>query len=87
MYSEIKKLALLLWNAKIPHTFKSLFDGFQIKIERDGHYWCDIIEHFFSYGGKEDLVEIAGLQECKDDVIGGLSAEKCFEMIKKEWEE
>lgn len=52
---------------------------------------CSAIEHNYSYGGDQDLIEIMGLltkeEEQYDSVKGHLSADDVFTRIKKHWED
>lgn len=92
-YKEIFKLKEMLEKAKIPFVFKEYNDfrnGYQILYPADGiENKCSVIEHKFSYGHQQDLLEIMGLltdEELKyDNVAGFLSAENVFERIKKDY--
>ena len=95
-YKEIFRLKGMLEQAKIPFTFRKLYDGFQIcyprnnKSEDDFVRECSVIEHEGYYGHSQDLLEIMGLlteEESKyDSVVGYLSAENVFERIKNNYE-
>lgn len=60
-YREILVLRHLLQEKKIPHKIISAIDGYQIVYP---DFWpkpiYSVIEHKFSYGSKEDLLEIKG---------------------------
>lgn len=51
---------------------------------------CSVIQNCYSYGGEENLLEIAGLltdeEKETDEVAGWLSAEQVFNRIKRHWE-
>ena len=93
-YKEILKLKDMLEKAGIPFIFKEHNDfrnGYQILYPADGEKnRCSVIEHEFSYGNKQDLLEIMGLltdEESRDDsVAGSLSADNVFERIKTDYE-
>ena len=93
-YKEIFRLKEMLEQAKIPFIFKEFSDfknGYQILYPEDNaKNVCSVIEHSFSYGNREDLLEIMGLltdeESQYDSVKGFLSAEKVFERIKKHYE-
>lgn len=91
-YTEIFKLKKMLEKAKIPFAFIEHHSvGYQILYPAGGEKrQCSVIEHSFSYGNKQDLLEIMGLltdEELKyDDVVGYLSAENVFYRIKEHYE-
>ena len=93
-YKEILKLNTMLDNAKIPHRTHRLDDGWQV-IYAPYHpdsWVADAIETRYSYGAKDDLLELAGElltgKELKrDSVVGGLTANDVFQRISKHWEE
>lgn len=89
-YKEILKLDSMLTKANIPHTLDRLYDGWILRYpSNDIEMIMDAIEHFSSYGSRNDKLEIMGLltpeeEEC-DEVLGDLTAEEVFERIKKHW--
>lgn len=94
-YNEIFKLKSMLEENHIPfewieHTdFKN---GYQICYpEKDEKRVCSVIEHSFSYGSQEDLLEIQGLltadEEKWDSVLGNLTADDVFQRILSHWKE
>lgn len=94
MYKEILRLKKMLEEAKIPFWWKEKhFDGHQIEYPYKGNEKCicSVIEFEYSYGSKEDLLEIMGLttekeeQKEDDDVLGYLTAENVFNRIKAHW--
>lgn len=91
MYREIHKLAEMLTAEKIPHSLTRLFDGWKISYIEGGIEVLSVIEHQYSYGSDEDLLEIMGLltpAELEEDCVKGhLTAEEVFYRIKKHFEE
>ena len=105
-YNEIRKLDHMLTQANIPHYFSShMAGGFHITyfgkkgkpkaepgvIQGAGvGAICSAIQTRFSYGSKNDRIEISGLltdEEYEvDTVAGNLTAEDVFERIKKHWQ-
>lgn len=88
-YNEIFKLKSMLEENHIPFEWlehNDLRNGYQICYpEKDGKCVCSVIEHSFSYGSQEDLLEIQGLltadeEEC-DSVLGNLTADDVFQRI------
>lgn len=89
-YTEIFKLKEKLEKKKIPFKFithnSPYKKGYQICYPEDGEKKvCSVIEHSFSYGNKQDLLEIMGLlteEEMKqDEVVGYLTADDVFKRI------
>ena len=76
--NEMMKLAFGLYDRGIEFKAKSFFDGIQFIIgDRD---W-DAICHSGSYGHENGLIEVMGLPQCQDDVIGYLTAEEVLKMV------
>ena len=88
-YKEILRLKNMLEKAKIPFEFSELFGGYHITYPINKFRICSVIEHDYSYGNAQDLLEIKGLLTQKekkyDDVLGYCSAEEVFNRIKKNW--
>ena len=88
-YKEILRFKGMLEKAKIPFEFSELFGGYHITYPSNKFRICSVIEHDYSYGNEQDLLEIKGLltknEKKYDDVIGGLSAEEVFKRIQKNW--
>ena len=87
MYNEIFKLKELLEKGNIPFEFKNIYDGYQVIIRNKNNFKiADAIEHNFSYGNEEDLLEImGGLTEEEEElnsVLGWLSSEEVFKRFK-----
>lgn len=85
-HTEILRLKTMLEEAKIPFIFHNFHDGYQIVITRGHTKLCDAIEHRYSYGSQENLLEIMGaLKEeegSSQDVCGYLTAEEVFKRFK-----
>jgi len=82
MYKAIIELDEMLKKANIPHTFDSLFGGYQIRLNEN----IDAIEHDGSYGRHFDLIEIQGAMTKSemqvDLVLGHLTAKQVFKRFK-----
>ena len=76
--NEMMKLAFGLYDRGIEFKAKSFFDGIQFII---GDWDWDAICHSGSYGHEDGLIEIMGLPQCQDDVIGWLTAEDVLKMV------
>ena len=75
---EMMKLAFGLRDRGIEFSVKSFFDGIQIVV---GNFDWDAICHSGSYGHEKGLIEVMGLPQCQDDVIGWLTAEDVLKMV------
>ena len=88
-YNEILKLKNMLEKAEIPFEFSEIFGGYHITYPSNKFRICSVIEHDYSYGNEQDLLEIKGLltknEKKYDEVIGYLSAEEVFKRIQKNW--
>lgn len=76
--TEMMKLAFGLRDRGIEFSVKSFFDGIQIVV---GDWDWDAICHSGSYGHEKGLIEVMGLPQCQDDVIGWLTAEDVLKMV------
>lgn len=76
--NEMMKLAFGLRDRDIGFTMWSSFDGIQIVV---GDFDWDAICHRGSYGHENGLIEVMGLPQCQDDVIGYLTAEEALKMV------
>ena len=92
-YNEIFKLKDMLESTKIPFDFSESYGGYYLSYPSFGEKCvCSVVEHNYSYGEKEDLLEILGLttevelEETQSTVLGYLTAENVFQRIKKHWE-
>lgn len=91
-YREILKLKDMLEMAGIPFHFSKSNGGFHICYPKEGFFRvCSVIEHDYSYGHENDLLEIMGLMTRKemiknqDDVLGYLTANNVYQRIKKHY--
>ena len=75
---EMMKLAFGLRDRGIGFKMQSFFDGIQIVV---GDFDWDAICHSGSYGHENGLIEVMGLPQCQDDVIGYLTAEEVLKMV------
>ena len=75
---EMMKLAFGLRDRGIGFKMQSFFDGIQIVV---GDFDWDAICHSGSYGHEDGLIEVMGLPQCQDDVIGYLTAEDVLKMV------
>ena len=75
---EMMKLAFGLRDRDIEFTVRSFFDGIQIVV---GDWDWDAVCHSGSYGHESGLIEVMGLPQCQDEVIGYLTAEDVLNMI------
>lgn len=87
-YTEILKLDKLLNDANIPHTLKRFYDGWQVVYSVNGKRISDAVQHYFSYGHSENLIEIMGLvtlEETSVSVLGHLTADDVFNRISEHY--
>lgn len=86
MYNEILKLRNLLISEDIPHTFDSLWGGFQIKMYADEaktRELDDVICHPYSHGSEMGLLETYRLNNCLGYETAGTVFEGWKKMYKK----
>lgn len=76
--NEMMKLAFGLRDRGIGFKTTSFLDGIQIVV---GDWDWDAICHSGSYGHEDGLIEVMGLPQCQDDVIGHLTAEEVLNMV------
>ena len=77
--NEMMALAFGLRERNIKFEVYSFFDGLQI--------WCDgwdAICHNYSYGHERGLIEVMGLPQGGNDVIGYLTAAEVLAMVDDE---
>ena len=86
MTTEMTKLATLLAKANIPYqlVIQPIYETPQIIIPNEEERIMDIICHKHSYGGKDGLLEIMGVTDEDDNIVGWLTAKKCYALIRKE---
>lgn len=91
---EIKRLKEMLEEAGIPFEYTEDLQSERYHlcypVNLIGERVCSVIQSEYSYGGKDNLLEIMGLltdaEREKDDVVGWLTAEEVFSRIWKHWE-
>ena len=76
--TEMMELAFGLRDRGIGFKMQSFFDGIRIVV---GDWDWDAICHSGSYGHENGLIEVMGLPQCQDDVIGYLTAEDVLKMV------
>ena len=76
--TEMMELAFGLRDRGIEFSTKSFCDGIQIVV---GDWDWDAICHSGSFGHENGLIEVMGLPQCQDDVIGYLTAEDVLKMV------
>ena len=76
--TEMMKLAFGLRDRGIEFSTKSFCDGIQLIV---GDWDWDAICHSGSFGHENGLIEVMGLPQCQDDVIGYLTAEDVLKMV------
>lgn len=89
-YKEIHKLHQMLVDAGIPHDFDRNHDGWQVTYPSVKNFVIDAIQHFGSYGAKQDLLESMSdenIERTGDSCEGYLTASEVFKRIKKMWED
>ena len=88
-YNAVLLLKEMLEKEEIPFDFDELFGGYIIAYPTKKDCICSAIEHKYSYGSSDDLLEIRGLltdeEEDYDDVAGYLTALNVFDRIKAHW--
>jgi anaerobic ribonucleoside-triphosphate reductase len=84
-YTEITKLHELLERSKIPHSYKPMYDGWQVCYPEEENRVADAIEHFGSYASNVNKLEIMGLTTLGYDVEGNLTAEDVYNRFKNHY--
>ena len=86
--SQIETLADLIkekhpsWHIEV----EPLHGGQKLTLLQHGEYVCDVVSHYYSYGGKEGLLEWWN-QKKGTDPVGWLSAEEALELFEKTLED
>lgn len=92
-FQQIFKLKKMLRCEDIPFEFREIKDfrsGYQLFYPNEENKVCDVILHKISYGHEQGLLEIMGLvdeEKIGDEVEGYLTADECFNRIKKHFKE
>lgn len=88
-YSSIHMLRQVLEDNEIPFYFHEAYDVWQILYPSKEDRICSIIEHEYSIGSDDDLLEIYGLDENSkkcNDASGNYETEEVFYIIKKHYQ-
>lgn len=81
MKTEIEKLEDLIkerhpeWNIMV----EPCYEGHKLMLVLHDRYVCDVVCHYYSYGGREGLLEFMGK-------VGWLSAEEALVLFEEELE-
>ena len=90
MNTEMEKLINMVNNANYESCVEEIFDTPQRILKKNGARIGDVICHRYSFGGDNGLLEIMGCGIKDDDgtgdVMGYLTAKKCFEIIREYYE-
>lgn len=81
-YTEITHLHTMLEDNRIPHLFHRRYDGWQVCYPGSENCRISAVQHYFSYGAKDNRIEIMGgitlADGTKNSVLGHLTAEDVF---------
>lgn len=87
---EMSTLKLMADKAGYDYFVKEIFETPQLIFMRNGQRVGDVISHRYSFGGVDGLLEIMGCgikdNDGEDDVMGNLTTEECFDIIRKYYE-
>lgn len=86
-YNEIKKLAALMTAEGIPFERREMYNGEMLILwSKGGNCLADVVEHDYSHGSEEDLLEIMGAmteeESSRDSTLGSLTAEDVLKRFK-----
>lgn len=88
-FMEMIRLADMLAGAGIPFTMHRYLDGWQLLYSPKGQKPVSVIQHSYSYGGRDDRLELEGLmtkaEKKADAIMGFMTAEEVFKRIQKHW--
>ena len=76
--TEMMELAIGLRDRGVGFKTTSFLDGIQIVV---GNWDWDAICHSGSFGHENGVIEVMGLPQCQDDVIGQLTAKEVLKMV------
>lgn len=79
-YTEILRLDKMLTEKGIDHQTERLYDGYRVGVNYDGREIGDAVQHYFSYGSAENLLETMGFGE--DNVTGRRTAEDVMAVVE-----
>lgn len=89
-YTEILSLAEMLSHANLSYSLDKIYDGYRVSYPNSNNMAVDAVQHWASYGEKENLIEILfhdkrfpGCTECDASVEGYLTAQEVFNRIVK----
>ena len=86
--TEMEKLEALIkerhpdWHIEV----EPCFEGQKLTLVLHDKFICDVVCHYYSYGGKEGLLEWWN-QKKKTDPVGWLSAEEALVLFEEELKE
>lgn len=81
-YKAILEVDKKLTEEGIPHELLRLIDGWKIAYPNQDDCRFDVIEHKYSYGHNEDLMEAMG-EDLDDYVEGHCDVERAMELFRK----
>ena len=78
-YLSIRALHERLLQISVEHTYKPLFNGYQIIVENHNSR-ISIVEHFGSYGNEKDKLEV---WDFTSEPYGYMSIQECLDFLGK----
>lgn len=78
-YLSIRALHERLLQLSVEHTYKPLFNGYQIIVENHNAR-ISIVEHFGSYGNGKDKLEV---WDFTSEPYGYMSIQECLDFLGK----
>lgn len=78
-YLSIRALHERLLQLSVEHTYKTLFDGYQIIVENHNAR-IYIVEHFGPYGNEKDKLEV---WDFTSEPYGYMSIQECLDFLGK----
>ena len=82
--TEIEKLEALIkekhpdWHIEV----EPCFEGQKLMLYRHDKFICDVVCHYYSYGGREGLLEFMGEKD-DSDTVGWLTAEEALKLFEE----
>lgn len=80
-FEEIERLCCLLGKAGIPYERCRHFDGWRVLYPSHNNVVCDAILITGSFGWRQNTLEILGLNDTEDNILGYLSADNVYYRI------